>query len=94
MGKKEPANEIEIGRIRVTIWPNETEDRRVWFNAVISRRYKSGEVWKETTSLKHDDLLNAMKAIELAFRWIYKQEAQARKAKPKPVSKKLAHAGR
>ncbi len=94
MGKKQPAHEIKIGRVRVTIWSNEAEDREVWFNAVVSRLYKSGEVWKETSSLKHDDLPNAMQAVDFAFRWIYKQQVQARKAKRKPAEKKLAVAGR
>ncbi len=56
MGKKQPAHEIKLGKIRVTIWANETEDHDVWFTAVVTRLYKTGNTWKETTTLKHDDL--------------------------------------
>ena len=60
MGKKQPAHEIKLGKIRVTIWANETEDHDVWFNVGVSRLYKSGDTWKETATLKHDDLPIAM----------------------------------
>ncbi len=94
MGKKQPAHEIKLGRIRVTIWANEAEDHEVWFNAVVSRLYKSGDVWKDTTSLKHEDLPIASKAIDMAFNWIHKKQNQLQRAEYKTTNKKLANVGR
>jgi len=94
MGKKQPAHVIELGLIRVKIWPNETEDHKVWFNAVVSRLYKSGEVWKDTSSLKHEDMPVASKAIDLAFNWIYKKQNQLQLTERKTAKKKSANAGR
>ena len=50
MGKQQPAHEIKLGKIRATIWANETEDHEVWFNTTISRLYKNGEGWRETNA--------------------------------------------
>ena len=67
MGKKRPAHEIKLGKIRVTIWANEAEDQSVWYNAVVTRLYKSGTTWKVSITPKVDDLPIAMKAIDMAF---------------------------
>jgi len=93
MGKKQPAHEIKLGRIRVTIWANEAEDHEVRFNAVVSRLYKSGDVWKDTTSLKYDDLPVASKAIDMAFNWIHKKQNQLQHTERKAANKKLANVG-
>ena len=94
MGKKQPAHEIKLGKIRVTIWKNVSEDHNVWFDAVVSRLYKSGSIWKETTSLSHDDLPVAMKAIDMAFTWIWRKQVQMKRAKSNLANDVLASAGR
>ena len=91
---KKPAHEIKLGKIRVTIWANETEDHDVWFNAVVSRLYKNGNTWKDTTTLGHDDLLVAMKAIDLAYTWIYRKQVQRQRVERNAVNQVLANAGR
>ena len=93
MGKKRPAHEIKLGKIRVAIWANETEDHNVWFTAVTTRIYKSGDTWKETTTLKHDDLPVAMKAIDMAYTWIWRKQIQLQKAERNATSEVLANAG-
>ena len=93
MGKKQPAHEIKLGKIRVTIWANETEDHDVWFNAVVTRLYKSGNTWKETTTLKHDDLPVAMKAIDMAYTWIWRKQVQVERAERDAANEVLANAG-
>lgn len=94
MGKKQPAHEIKLGKIRVTIWANETEDQKVWFNAVVSRLYKSGNVWKDTTTLKHDDLPVVMQAISMAYAWIWEKQVQVEQAERSAANEVLADAGR
>jgi hypothetical protein len=94
MGKKQPAHEIKLGKIRVTIWANETEDHEVWFNATVSRLYKTGNVWKETNTLGRDDLPIAMKAIDMAYAWIWRKQVQVQKAERNAASEVLANEGR
>lgn len=73
MAQKKPAHEIRLGRIRATIWANET-DQDVWFNVTITRLYNDGESWKDTTNLRRDDLPIAAKACDMAYAWIWSQQ--------------------
>lgn len=75
--KQKPAHEIRLGSIRVTIWANQANDERTWFNTSVARRYKDGDQWKDTTSLRRDDLPLAAKALDMAHDWIWKQEPPA-----------------
>ena len=94
MGKKQPAHEIKLGKIRATIWANETEDQDVWFNATISRLYKNGEGWRETNTLRRDDLPVAMKAMDMAYSWMWRKQVQLQKAERNAASEVLASEGR
>lgn len=66
-----PAHEIKLGQIRATIWANRSKRDEVWYSITISRSYRDGEVWKETTSFGRDDLPLVSKAAELAYAWIW-----------------------
>ena len=69
-----PAHEIRIGRIRATIWIHRTEGRGVAFNTTISRLYKDGEVWKDSTVFYRDDLPIVAKVADMAYAWIWSHE--------------------
>lgn len=57
MSKKgsKPVYDKRLGNIRVAIFENES-DGRVFFNASLTRRYKEGEEWKDTSTFNglHD----------------------------------------
>ena len=53
--KKKPVHEIRFGRVRAAIWENETE-QGVMHNVTMTRLYKDGDSWKDTTSFGRDDL--------------------------------------
>jgi hypothetical protein len=53
--KNRPVHEIRFGRIRAAIWQNETEVG-TRHNVTISRLYKDGDDWKDSTSFGRDDL--------------------------------------
>jgi hypothetical protein len=72
--KKRPVHEIRMGRIRAAIWPNQTESG-VRHNVTISRLYKDGDEWKDTTSFGRDDLPLVAKVCDLAHTWIYNQSS-------------------
>ena len=61
-----------MGRIRAAIWQNQT-DNGVRHNVTMSRLYKDGDDWKDTTSFGRDDLPLVAKVCDLAHSWIYSQ---------------------
>lgn len=71
-----PVHEIKLGRIRASIWTNESNRHDVWFNVSISRLYRDGEEWKTTTSFGRDDLPLVSKAAEMAYAWIWNEKGQ------------------
>ena len=75
--KEKPVHEIRLGRIRAAIWANETENRHVWFNVTVSRLYKDGEQWKDTSTYGRDDLPIVAKVVDMAYAWIWGQEVPA-----------------
>ena len=73
--KKKPANEIRLGRIKAVIWENDTK-HGVRHNVSITRLYKDGDTWKDTTSFGRDDLPLIAKVADLAHTWVFEQVAQ------------------
>ena len=77
MAKQKPVHEIRLGRIKATIWENET-DNGTRYNVVISRIYKDGDEWKQTTSFGRDDLPLVAKVADLAHTWIFGETESAK----------------
>ena len=75
--KQKPVHEIRLGGIRAAIWANETDNRQVWFNVTVSRLYKDGEQWKDTSTYRRDDLPIVAKVVDMAYAWIWGQEVPA-----------------
>ncbi len=81
MEKNEPIHVVKLGRIRATIWENQTEDKDdVWYNVVPSRLYKKDNQWKDTTSFRHDDLPVVSKAMDMAYGWIWHRQMKLKRA--------------
>ena len=93
MGKI-PTHKIQLGRINVAIWANESDDSDVWFNATVSRSYKHGDSWMDTTSLRREDLPIAAKAMDMAYSWMWRKQVQLKKAEQSATNQVLANAGR
>lgn len=72
--KKKPAHEIKLGRIRATIWLNQTADADVWFNVTVSRLFKDENGWRDADSFRRDDLPIVSKAVDMAYDWIWKRQ--------------------
>lgn len=90
MGQQKPAHEIKLGRIRATIWQNETEDHELWFNVTLTRIYKCGTTWKGSSTFRRDDLPLALKALEMAYDWLWETQMPIQNAVER---KKAADAG-
>ena len=74
--KQRPAQTIRYGRLKVTIWKQESENGP-WYTVVPSRTYKdqSGN-WQSSASFGRDDLLLLAKLADQAQSWIWRQMAQ------------------
>lgn len=73
--KKKPAHEVKLGRIRATIWLNQTQDADVWFNVTVSRLFKDDGGWRDADSFRRDDLPVVAKAVDMAYDWIWKRQS-------------------
>jgi hypothetical protein len=71
--KTKPVHSIRFGAIEAAIWKNQNETS-TWFNVTITRSYKEGEGFKETTSFGRDDLPLVSKVSSLAHTWIFQQK--------------------
>jgi hypothetical protein len=73
--KNRPVHEVRFGRIRAAIWQNETENGPR-HNVTITRLYKDGDDWKDSTSFGRDDLPLVAKVCDQAHTWIFEQAAE------------------
>ena len=73
---KRPVHEIRMGRIKAAIWENETREG-LRHNVSLSRIYKDGDVWKDSTSFGRDDLPLVAKVADLAHTWVYENTGAA-----------------
>jgi hypothetical protein len=74
--KARPVREVRLGRIRAAIWKNETQNG-TRHNVTLSRLYKDGDEWKDSTSFGRDDLPLVAKVADLAHSWIFAQASAA-----------------
>ena len=71
-----PVHELRLGRIRAAIWENDTQNG-TRHNVTLSRLYKDGDNWRDTTSFGRDDLPLLAKVADMAHSWIFQQAASA-----------------
>lgn len=65
-----PIKRFAVGNgIRASIWENPSKNNGSWHSVTITRTYRDGDEFKDTTSFRRDDLLFVAKASELAFAW-------------------------
>ena len=64
-----PVHEIRLAQIRVSIWSNQGNGNRAWYSVSISRVYRDGDVWKDSTSFGRDDLPLVAKAAEMGVKF-------------------------
>ena len=70
MESQRPVHEIRLGRIKATIWENETENGW-WCNVNLTRLYRDGDQWKDSAGFGRDDLPLVAKVADLAHSWIF-----------------------
>ena len=70
MTTNKPNHEIRLGRIKATLWANETANG-VRYNVTLTRLYKEEDQWKSSDSFGRDDLPVLCKVLDLAYLWIF-----------------------
>lgn len=70
--KVKPVHEIRLGRIKATIWANQT-DNGIRHNVNLTRLYKEGDDWKDSSSFGRDDLPLVVKVADLVHSWIFQK---------------------
>ena len=72
MEKQKPVHTIRLGRIKATIWANQSQNGP-WYSVQVCRVYRNGDEWKQSDSFGRDDLLLVCKVLDQAHTWIYQQ---------------------
>jgi hypothetical protein len=78
--KAKPSHKIQHRGLAVTIWKNDSKNGP-FYSVTLSRRYKQGEEWKESSSYDEDDLLLLTELLAEAHSWIRSAVQAARQAK-------------
>ncbi len=74
--KVRPVHEVRLGRIKAAIWENERQNG-TRHNGTVSRLYKDGDEWKDSSSFGRDDLPLVAKVVDQAHSWIFGQGQEA-----------------
>ena len=80
-----PVHEVRLGRIKAAIWENETQNGSR-HNVTISRLYRDGEQWKDSTSFGRDDLPLVAKVVDQAHSWIFENSGGNASFDPEKMS--------
>jgi len=70
----QPAAKFRVGWVTATVWANEGNGDKPFYNTVVSKSYKDGDDYKDTDQLGHGDICNAVKCLERAEQFISEQQ--------------------
>lgn len=70
--KVKPVHEIRLGRIKAAIWENETQNGTM-HNVTLSRLYKNGNQWRDSSSFGRDDLPLLSKVADMVHTWLFEK---------------------
>lgn len=68
-----PVHEIRFGLIKASIWQNMTRAGER-FKVTLTRLFRNGDTWSQSSQLGRDDLLLAAKVLDQAHTWIYQHD--------------------
>ena len=68
---RQPIHEIRRGLIKVRIWRKRTRDR-MRHTITVTRLFRNGDLWKESTRFGRDDIPLLRLAVDAAHSWIFR----------------------
>ena len=69
---RKPIYEIRRGLIKVRVWQKRTRSG-LRFTVTLSRMFRNGDVWKESTRFGRDDIPLVKLVLDEAHTWIHMQ---------------------
>lgn len=71
MSNNAPVYEVKIGRVRGTVWANESENG-TWYAVAFSKLYKDrDDKWQDSVYFSKEDLPLLIKAADQLHTWLY-----------------------
>jgi hypothetical protein len=70
-----PVHEIRRGLIKARIWRRRTRSG-MRHSISVTRLFRNGDTWKESTRFGRDDLPLAIHVLDLAHSWIFRTTAE------------------
>jgi len=67
-----PVFSVRHRALKAAVWKNDTENGAM-FNTTVSRSYKDGEVWKESSSFGFDDVLVIAELLRACHSFILRE---------------------
>ncbi len=74
---KAPMAKFSVGGIQAALWANEGKEGASYFTVTMDKRYKSGEQWKSTKSLRVGDLPKAILVLQKAYEHLALKEVDS-----------------
>jgi hypothetical protein len=74
-----PAYTCRHRALKAAVWLNESENGP-FYNVTVSRSYKDGDTWKESSSFGYDDILHVAELLRTCHSFISREIAKAREA--------------
>ncbi len=68
--QKSPIASFSSGAIKVSVWENESKEGRKYATVSINKRYKAGDDWKSTNSMRLDEIPKAVLALQKAYEYL------------------------
>ena len=72
---KSPVAKFSAGGIQAAVWENEGKEGSSYNTVTMDKRYKSGDEWKSTKSLRANDLPKAILVLQKAYEYTALKEA-------------------
>lgn len=73
-----PIKTVRAGNVRAAIWANYGDDDRVYHSVSVTRSYRDGDTWKDSTVFGRDDLPKVELVTRKAFEFISLNAEKAR----------------
>jgi hypothetical protein len=67
-----PVHEVRRGLIKVRVWRKRTRSG-LRHTVAVSRLFRNGDVWKESSRFGRDDIPLLRLALDEAYTWIFRQ---------------------
>lgn len=74
--KSRPVHVVRFGSVRASIWVNETQNGSM-HSVTVTRSFKEGDDWHDSTSFAREEILLASKALDEAHSWIHRELERA-----------------